>query len=139
MRRTELKRGTKELKRTELRRGDSQLKRTRIKPRKSKAKADYDAELDRLTPALYARANGLCELRIPGVCKGGRVQMARHHRQMKSQGGPNTMANVRVICELGCHRWVHRHVERSYLMGWLVKSHDDPELIEFQRPATVRS
>lgn len=139
MRRTELKRGTKGLKRTELKRGDSQLKRTAIKPRKSTAKAEYDAELDRLTPYIIARAGGQCELRIPGVCKGGRALMARHHRQMRSQGGPNTPANVKYICDLGCHAWIHKHVERSYLMGWLVKSHDDPELIEFQRPATVKA
>ena len=43
---------------------------------------DYAAELDTLTPALMERAEGRCELRIPGVCGKGMaafLPLNRHH------------------------------------------------------------
>jgi hypothetical protein len=106
--------------------------------KRSKRVAAFDRELDRLTPALLARANGQCEIRVTGVCLGGLNRgFSRHHRQPRGKGGPNTMANVVIACgdgTVGCHGYIEHHREESYAKGWLVRMGQDPELVRWVRP-----
>lgn len=105
----------------------TEIARTAIKPRKSRAKSEYDAELDAITPELVKRSGGMCELRIEGICELSACR--RHHRLMRSQSGPNTLSNLLHLC-LACHHRVHHPTRKfpnaSYSLGWLVPMDTDP-------------
>ena len=112
------------------------MKRSPMRRAKSQKVLDYEAELDALTPALLARAGMACELRIPGVCLGAGGKLSRSHRKSRGQGGENTMENVMIACGdgvTGCHGHIESHRTEAYEKGWLVKSYDDPALIEVKR------
>jgi len=58
----------------------------------------------------------------------------KHHRKMRSQGGGGHPANIlKVSPEL--HSMIHAHPEVAYRHGLLVKSFDDPALIDVDVPA----
>jgi hypothetical protein len=55
-----------------------------------------------------------------------------HHRQLKSQGGPDGPANRATTCgsgTTGCHGWIHSHPRLARLAGWMVSAHSDPAKI----------
>lgn len=99
------------------------LKRTRKRQGPTTAIEDYRAELDAITPALELRSHGKCELDLPG-CK--RKATVRHHRKLRSQGGPNTLANLLHLCA-PCHDHLHAHPRIAYTRGWLVPMGSDPD------------
>lgn len=52
-----------------------------------------------------------------------------HHRQLRSQGGRDSLANLISLCgsgTTGCHGWVHRHVAKAREHGLIVPSWADP-------------
>jgi len=52
-----------------------------------------------------------------------------HHRQLRSQGGQNTAANLIALCgsgTTGCHGWVHAHPKSATALGLIVASWADP-------------
>jgi AhpD family alkylhydroperoxidase len=52
-----------------------------------------------------------------------------HHRQLRSQGGKNTAANLIALCgsgTTGCHGWVHAHPADARAVGLIVPSWADP-------------
>ena len=57
-------------------------------------------------------------------CTGTAVH--RHHRKMRSQGGTDEEANIEQVC-LACHDYIHAHPAKSYNLGQLVKSWQEPE------------
>ncbi|WP_291478461.1 HNH endonuclease signature motif containing protein [Corynebacterium sp.] len=65
------------------------------------------------------RADGACEAMIRGVCTGGAQHL--HHRLMRSQGGPHTVANLAAVCST-CHRYVHDNPKFGYESGLLIHS-----------------
>lgn len=67
----------------------------------------------------------ICEARLPG-CEGMAVHT--HHRKMRSQGGKDTPANLLRVC-LSCHARIHHYPAKSYELGLLVHSWDDPEKV----------
>lgn len=93
------------------------MKRSGIKRQRSQRAISYADELQALTPALIARAHGLCE-----ICgyRGGTV---RHHRLRRGQGGKNTLANLLLLCETD-HSMVHANPQKSYEKGWLIRRKD---------------
>ena len=99
------------------------LKRTRKRQGPTTAIEDYRAELDAITPALELRSHGKCELDLPG-CK--RKATVRHHRKLRSQGGPNTLANLLQLCAPS-HDHLHAHPRIAYTRGWLVPMGSDPD------------
>lgn len=49
------------------------------------------------------------------VCSG---HLDAHHVLMRSQGGPDTAENLKVLCRAH-HEWVHRHPAKSYALDLL--------------------
>jgi len=58
------------------------------------------------------------------------VDWSIHHRQLRSQGGNNSPANLVALCghgTAGCHGFAHKHPKRARLEGgWILRSTDDP-------------
>jgi HNH endonuclease len=117
------------------------LKRSKPLRAKSERRLAFEAELDALTDALYARAGRICEIcrhaeihplcvdcrgrRMADWCEGcvGLLEAGllghRHHRLRRGQGGRNTMANLLALC-VACHSTVHRYPDLSFERGWLL-------------------
>jgi hypothetical protein len=49
------------------------------------------------------------------ICSG---HLDAHHVLMRSQGGPDTAENLKVLCRAH-HEWVHRHPAKSYALDLL--------------------
>ncbi len=64
-----------------------------------------------------------CESGMSPDCTGTAVH--RHHRKMRSQGGTDEEANKMNVCP-NCHLAIHASPEKSYNLGQLVKSWQDP-------------
>jgi hypothetical protein len=96
-------------------------RRTRIKGTSEKRQG-YEAELAEITPAVVARARHRCEAKLDG-CQ-VRPEQTPHHRKRRSQGGPNTMANLLAVCR-SCHFTIHALPQRSYELGLLIRRADE--------------
>lgn len=104
---------------------------------KTKAKR-REQGLVRTPPAarekLYERTGGFCE-KCGNRMK--RVSMVVHHRQRKSQGGLDDLSNllgVTATCHNGSTDAIHMNPKKSYEMGWLVKSWDNPATARLTLP-----
>jgi 5-methylcytosine-specific restriction endonuclease McrA len=76
-----------------------------------------------LRQVIYLRSQGMCDrcgTRLP------EQGWHAHHRQLRSRGGPDTPANLAVLCAR-CHDLVHRHPKEATARGWMVPSWADPE------------
>ena len=113
------------MKRTALKPIRVPLERHPMRHQSSKRVADYKTELDALTPQLFARSRGQCELCRQTFPLG---LFERHHRKRRSQGGQNVMSNVLVLCR-GCHLWAHANPREAKLLGLLVSRWDDPRTV----------
>ena len=58
-----------------------------------------------------------CEARIEGVCT-GRAEV-RHHIVRRGPGSSDEAWNTLDICEHGCHRHIHAHIEWALERGYL--------------------
>lgn len=54
-----------------------------------------------------------------------REQLHIHHRKLKSQGGTDDPTNL-IAVHFRCHESIHLSPERSYELGHLVRSYEDP-------------
>ena len=67
---------------------------------------------------LHERAMGCCErCGKPGATNA-------HHRLNQSQGGPDTLSNLLLMCgsgTTGCHGWVTQHPDDAQAHGFTVK------------------
>jgi hypothetical protein len=91
----------------------------------SKTKS-FEREFKRMRPVVRERSGGRCEARLEGCT--GRGQTVRH-RQRRTQGGDNSLANLLDACA-ACHDRIHAWPAESYLCGFLVHEWDDPARIE---------
>ena len=75
--------------------------------------------------AVAARSGGVCE-----AC-GAAAASHVHHRKLRSQGGDNSPENLLHLCAGpgGCHGRIHASPLRSYELGLLVRSTDDPATV----------
>jgi len=71
---------------------------------------------------VQARAQNRCE-----AC-GGPDPFHMHHRKLKSQGGKHEAANL-LFVHWACHESIHANPTRSYLLGHLVRSWEDPSVV----------
>lgn len=69
--------------------------------------------------AIWERSGGLCELGC------GKAAVTIHHRKLRSQGGRHDPENLLHLC-LAHHDEIHMHPEKSYALGWMVRSSFDP-------------
>ena len=76
-----------------------------------------------LREQIYQRSGGNCDYCGTGV---GEV-WDLHHRQLRSQQGDDTFANC-IVTHHVCHMEIHAHPGKNYLAGFLVKSHENPEI-----------
>ena len=101
------------------------LDRTEVTPRtkagrtarKRRAPGDWAA----IDAAINARSGGSCDIEHPG-CTGRWTE--RHHRLLRSQGGPDDPELILGLCSAG-HRFVHANPALSYEQGWLVHSWEE--------------
>jgi hypothetical protein len=49
----------------------------------------------------------------------------RHHRKLRRHGGSDDLVNILEVC-WSCHRQIHDNPKRSYELGLLVHSWEDP-------------
>lgn len=93
---------------------------------KSARKAESDAALARIRPALEARADGRCE--VTGLPFTGPAHA--HHR--KRRGGPelDVLSNLLLVApqsHLAAYDGsIHAEPARSRMFGWILRSHQDP-------------
>lgn len=74
----------------------------------------------KLSKAIKLRSGGSCEARV--ACRRS-IAVHMHHRRRASR--VDSRANLLHVC-LKCHDWIHANPERSYELGLLVHSWDDP-------------
>jgi hypothetical protein len=96
--------------------GDRLRRREQRRDTKSLSNAAR-AEVDR-------RSGGRCEIRIECF---GAPAVHKHHR--RRAGRMDTAANLLNTC-LNCHSAVHANPSKSYRLGLLVSSWDQPEDVE---------
>lgn len=83
------------------------------------------------TDAVYARAGGMCEGLIAGVCD-TRLQHY-HHRKLRSRGGKDNTGNIAGLCA-PCHDYVHRNVAAATGLGLIVSGFiNDPATVPMYR------
>ncbi len=71
--------------------------------------------------AVQERSAGYCEL--GGMLLRGKVDL--HHRRLRSQGGRDEAVNL-LLAHHACHMSAHQHPARSYELGHLVASWNEP-------------
>lgn len=55
---------------------------------------------------------------------------SRHHRKLRSQGGPHAVENLILLCgsgTTGCHGWTHHNVAQARMHGLIVPSWQEPD------------
>jgi hypothetical protein len=102
-----------------MKRGGPLKRRTRLKAHSERGQSYVD-ELNELRPLLNARSGGRCEVQANGDHHGWVVP---HHRKRRSQGGPNTLANLLMACEYH-HRIIHMFPDVAYDAGLLIRRAD---------------
>lgn len=110
---------------------------------RSERRERFEAELNGVTDALYARAGDLCEIcqeaeihPLCVACRGHSWDLwcdlcvdrmfagllgHRHHRLRRGQGGGNDLSNLMALCDF-CHKHVHAYPTLSFERGWLLHS-----------------
>lgn len=124
------------LKRTELKRGTSQLKTTkrmkqkRATPRRQSRELedtgverenDWSPETRRI---VRLRSGGMCELKC------NRLAAEMHHRKLRKYGD-HSPDNCLHVCDPH-HDWIHANPMDAYERGWLVRSTLDPALVKVE-------
>jgi hypothetical protein len=97
------------MKRTAIKRSETPFRRSAMQARKPEPDDDAETvseEYLAMVRELRKRARDQCEASVQGYC-GGDGQHA-HHRLLRSQGGPDDIANMLWLC-FACHRWWHDH------------------------------
>jgi len=128
MRRTELARGTSELKRTEIQRR-TEMKRGRVEPKLTKPQRD----------ALTERSGGICEIQTLECVY---VAVDPCHRVGEGSGGRHgeaavvndRLSNLLAGCR-PCHDWCHRNPKAAQAERWMLRNGDDPlvEPVHYRR------
>lgn len=73
---------------------------------------------------------------VAGGCWIGGTGGHVHHRKLRSQGGDNSVSNLILLCHVH-HQAIHAKVELAYQLGYLVRSWDNPALVEIAAPWPV--
>jgi len=133
-RKTELKRGTSQLKRTPLARGKSAglSRKGRLKPRSDK-RAKFMSEVRAPQVAALVKAGVTCELGLivdrasalmggPAVCT-KRIGGLHELRKRSAGGSLVNPDNLRPACNR-CNGWVEDHPKEAYQLGLVVRQGD---------------
>ena len=93
------------------------LKRTTPLRSKKRLKSTYRGIPDSVRAEVMARDMGcVAQFMVREVICSGHLDA--HHVLMRSQGGPDTADNLKVLCRAH-HEWVHRHPAKSYALDLL--------------------
>lgn len=63
---------------------------------------------------MHKRSNGMCELRLPGICIGRAAQI--DHTKNRSQLGPHTLDNLKDAC-WPCHDFKTNNPNAAHELG----------------------
>lgn len=126
-RRTALRPGSPLVRKTELKR-TAGLTRRAIKASRPVVSPEEKAAKD----TARARAGGLCEIQLPGLCHGRGLDFS--HRIREGQGGPWSPRNGLYACR-ACHEWTHRYPRAARVRRWALESH---EIDMLDRPVLYR-
>lgn len=105
------------------------MKRSGIRRKKSEKQKEFEKELDEITPQLWDRAEGMCELMISNICAG--TPHHRHHRRsrrIRKDGLANDMSNLLYLCT-ACHELVHHDRAWSKEHGFIISTNSNPKLV----------
>lgn len=94
------------------------MKRGRPPRRQSEKGAAREAEHRAATAERRKLTGGLCEGATPACPTRDHQGHHGHHVARRSQGGANTVENLRYLCWDG-HDWVHRNVADARQLGLL--------------------
>lgn len=124
---------TAPLRRTPLARGQSTLKRTPLKA-VSEKRGKVAKLVNRGLKPVPAKTRRAVRERDGYRCRAGGCWIGEtgghiHHRKLRSQGGDHSPANLLLLCD-DHHRAVHASPGLAYELGFLVRSSDDPALID---------
>lgn len=74
--------------------------------------------------------------RCDGICEWCREHVASeiHHRKRRSQGGPDTPANLAALCKT-CHDHAHAHPTWAMDVGLIVSGHEPTPETPIRRAA----
>jgi hypothetical protein len=79
---------------------------------------------------VFARADGACEVRVPGWCQGRAREF--QHRLPTGRRGLWVPSNGLAVCGHGnadgCHGYIHQHPTIAIEKGWTVETGVDPAL-----------
>lgn len=78
--------------------------------------------------AVRRRSGGHCEAQSKH-CTGEAAHF--HHRKLRRHKD-QSVVNCLHVCS-ACHRHIHDDTGKAYLMGWLVRSFDDPAAVPIKR------
>lgn len=109
------------------------VKRTPLK-RRSERQQEFDASLAAITPELWRRAEGSCELMIPTICA-GKYNLHRHHRRsrrVRKDGKANILSNLLLVC-MPCHELIHHERAWARKHGFIISSGADPDKVHVNR------
>ena len=89
--------------------------------------------MDKVTAqTVLARANGYCER-----CGKPSLDLALHHRKLKSRGGKDEISNLVAICH-PCHNLgtdsIHLNPTKATVKGWMVPTYADTEKYPLHLP-----
>lgn len=94
------------------------MKRGRPLRRQSEKGAAREAEHRAAATERRELVRGLCEGGTPACPSRSHAGAHAHHVARRSQGGANTVENLRWLCWDG-HDWVHRNIDAARELGLL--------------------
>lgn len=102
------------------------MKRSALTRKPSEGQSAFLLELKAIRPFIEQRAEGLCEIHLPGVCNG--VPFHLHHRRrrnIRKDGLVNHPANL-MFCCANCHMLIHKQRGYAKEHGFIIHTSADP-------------
>lgn len=75
---------------------------------------------------VIARAQGRCELRLEGVCRGKYENLAHRLPRRYQNHRPSNLLALCGSGTLGCHGWITEHPSAAYPRGWALRDGANP-------------
>jgi hypothetical protein len=105
------------------------MKRSPIKRKKAMRRSGVSSGFsERVRLTVRIRSRDECEVQSTKCVE----RAAHYHHRKLRRHGDHSSANCLHVCA-PCHTHIHSVGESAYLMGWLVRAHEDPAEIPVRR------